>query len=214
MLKTVVGSFDTFEEASLVARDLRAEGFLDSDISIVANNAKGELLKDTTASTTERAADATSGAATGAVTGGAIGGVAGLAISLMGLAIPGIGPIIAAGPIAAALAGAGAGAVAGGLIGGLTDLGVDKEDAQYYAESVRRGGALVTVRADETRADEASAVMRRHGAVDIESRVQQWKSTGWKGYDPEAQPFSYEDIERDRSTYRGATTGSKADLRR
>jgi uncharacterized membrane protein len=211
MIKTIVGSFDSFEEASSVARDLRAAGFLDNDVNIVANNAKGEFLKDTTDTATSRAThDTTSGAATGALTGGAIGGAAGLAVSLMGLAIPGVGPILAAGPIAAALAGAGAGAVAGGLIGGLTDLGVSEEDAQYYAESVRRGGALVTVRADESRADEAAAIMRRHGAIDLEDRVEQWKSSGWKGYDPEAQPFTYEDIERDRSMYgtgRSASTG-------
>jgi hypothetical protein len=217
MIKTVVGSFDSFEEASAVARDLRAAGFLDSDVNIVANNARGEFLKDTTDTNVSRTTagtpdDATSGAATGALTGGAIGGAAGLAASLMGLAIPGVGPILAAGPIAAALAGAGAGAVAGGLIGGLTDLGVSEEDAQYYAESVRRGGALVTVRADESRADEAMAIMRRHGAVDIEGRVEQWRSSGWTGYDPEAKPFTYEDIERDRSTYRGTGSGTTGDM--
>src|SRR4029079_16854420 len=84
-----------------------------------------------------RDGDDASGAATGAVTGGVVGGAAGLAASLMGLAIPGIGPIIAAGPIVAALSGAGVGAVAGGLIGGLTDMGVSNTDAEYYAESVR-----------------------------------------------------------------------------
>ena len=113
-----------------------------------------------------------------------LGGAAGLVVGLMGLAIPGIGPIVAAGPIAAALAGAGVGAVAGGLIGGLTGVGVSEDDASYYAESVRRGGALVTVRADDSRADEAASLMRNHGAVDIERRVEQWKQEGWSPRDP------------------------------
>jgi len=124
----------------------------------------------------------------------------------MGLAIPGIGPILAAGPIAVALAGAGAGAVAGGLIGGLTDMGVSETHAEYYAEAVRRGGALVTIRADEDRADEAEQIIRRHGAFDIEDRATQWKSSGWTGYDAKAEPFSFEEIERDRTTYRSGPT--------
>src|SRR5206468_9674400 len=130
-------------------------------------------------SATTRTDKDTSGAATGAVTGGVVGGAAGLAASLMGLAIPGIGPIIAAGPIVAALTGAGVGAVAGGLIGGLTDLGVSEEHAQYYAESVRRGGALVTVPSDAARTDELTRTMQRHGATDNNKRPETWRTSGW-----------------------------------
>ena len=200
MVKTVVGSFDSYAEASKVARELRNAGFAEADVNVVASDTR---RIDTTGTTpvSDAVDDATSGAATGAVAGGALGGAAGLAVSLMGLAIPGVGPILAAGPIAAALAGAGAGAVAGGLIGGLTDLGVPEEDAEYYAEAVRRGGALVTVRADASRADEAEALMRSHGAFDINERVEQWRSTGWPGYDPRAEPYSAEEIERYRTQY-------------
>lgn len=205
MVKTVVGTFDSISEASAAARDIRAAGFLPDDVNVVANNTQRTgITGDTTtaAARTEEATEHTaSGAATGVLTGGAIGGVAGLAASLMGLAIPGIGPILAAGPIAAALAGAGAGAVAGGLIGGLTDMGVPEEHAQYYAEQVRRGGALVTVRVDESRADEAERILRDHGAFDIEDRVVQWRSEGWTGYNPKAEPYSFEEIERDRTRY-------------
>ena len=203
MIKTVVGSFDTVSEAASAARDLRAAGFLDSDVSVIANNQQRPA--DSTVKVTEP--DKVSGTATGIVAGGALGGAAGLAASLMGLAIPGIGPILAAGPIAAALAGAGAGAVAGGLIGGLTDAGVSETHAEYYAEAVRRGGALVTIRADDVRADEAEAILRRHGAFDIEDRATQWKSTGWAGYNPDAEPFTFDEIERDRTQWRA--TGSR-----
>jgi uncharacterized membrane protein len=199
MVKTIVGSFDSFNEAHRVANDLRAAGYLDSDISIVANNATGEYRDD---ERVRAASDKeTSATAKGAVTGAVVGGGAGLAASLAGLAIPGIGPIIAAGPIVATLAGAGTGAVAGGLIGGLVDLGVPENDAQYYAESVRRGGALVTVRADAARADEAAAIMRERGAVDIEGRVERWRESGWEGFDPQAQPYTADDIRRDRAMY-------------
>ena len=199
MVKTIVGSFDSFNEAHQVANDLRAAGFLDNDISIVANNAAGDYRDDPRV-TTSPDAD-TSATAKGAVTGAVVGGGAGLAASLAGLAIPGIGPIIAAGPIVATLAGAGTGAVAGGLIGGLVDLGVPESDAQYYAESVRRGGALVTVRADESRADEVTAILRQHGAVDIEGRVERWRESGWERFDQNSAPYSVDEIRRDRSMY-------------
>jgi len=198
MIKTIVGSFDSFNEAHKVANDLRAAGFMDSDISIVANNAAGDYQADPRVAP---APDDASATAKGALTGAVVGGGAGLAASLAGLAIPGIGPIIAAGPIVATLAGAGTGAVAGGLIGGLVDLGVPESHAQYYAESVRRGGALVTVRADEVRADEVQAILREHGAVDIEGRVERWRESGWERFDAEAPPYSAEEIRRDRAAY-------------
>ena len=198
MIKTIVGSFDSFNEAHKVANDLRAAGFMDSDISIVANNAAGDYQADPRVTA---APDDASATAKGALTGAVVGGGAGLAASLAGLAIPGIGPIIAAGPIVATLAGAGTGAVAGGLIGGLVDLGVPESHAQYYAESVRRGGALVTVRADEVRADEAQAILREHGAVDIEGRVERWRESGWERFDQDALPYSAEEIRRDRAAY-------------
>ena len=198
MVKTIVGSFDSFNEAHKVANDLRAAGFMDSDISIVANNAAGEYQSDPRVAP---ATDDSSATAKGALTGAVVGGGAGLAASLAGLAIPGIGPIIAAGPIVATLAGAGTGAVAGGLIGGLVDLGVPESHAEYYAESVRRGGALVTVRADDVRADEVQAILRSHGAVDIEGRVERWREGGWERFDQGARPYSVDEIRRDRAMY-------------
>ena len=149
---------------------------------------------------------ATSGAATGAVTGGVIGGVAGLALAFTSLTIPVFGPIIAAGPIVATLTGAGVGAVAGGLIGGLTDLGVSEEHAKYYAESVRRGGALVTVRTDDARADEVTRVMQRHGAIDINKRAETGRSSGWNDFDNTAKPYTVDDLERERSVTTRTTT--------
>jgi len=196
MIKTIIGSFDRLDDAHRAARALRSAGFLDSDINFIANNVRRD---EGTADVADKSD--MSGVATGAVAGGALGGAAGLAASLMGLAIPGIGPILAAGPIAAALVGAGAGAAAGGLIGSLTDQGVEPEHAEIYAESVRRGGTLITVRADQSRTDEATAILRDAGAIDIDKRVDEWRASGWTKFDPKAQPYSYEDIERDRTRY-------------
>lgn len=198
MAKTIVGSFDSFDEAQRVARELIDEGFATSDINVVASNIRGQFKTDDRVAVTD-----TSNAATGAVAGGVLGGAAGLAVSLMGLTVPGIGPIIAAGPLAAALSGAGAGVIAGGLIGGLTELGVSKPDAEYYAETVRRGGALVTVQTDDTASDRAVEIMREHGAVDIDKRAAMWREKGWTGWDEEAaaKPYSLDELERDREMY-------------
>ncbi|MEP7207808.1 MAG: general stress protein, partial [Casimicrobiaceae bacterium] len=114
MIKTVIGSFDSYDEAQRVVRDLEDDGFMANDVSIVASNVDGRyqttdanrtdadrIAADADGVRTERADHDRSGAATGAVTGGVVGGAAGLAASLLGLAIPGVGPIIAAGPIVA-----------------------------------------------------------------------------------------------------------------
>jgi hypothetical protein len=194
MAQTVIGAFDSFDDAAKAAAALREAEFPEKDVNIVANDARRSLEQEASESVPEKDDD-TSGVATGLVAGGALGGAAGLAVGVMGLAIPGIGPILAAGPIAAALAGAGAGAVAGGFVGALTDVGMTQTDAEYYAEAVRRGAALVMVRTDPSRVDDAEAIMRRHDAFEIEDRVEQWKSSGWTGYDPSAPPYTYAEIE-------------------
>jgi len=99
-----------------------------------------------------------------------VGGVVGLAAGMVAVALPGIGPFIAAGPLAAVIGGVGVGAAAGGLIGVLREHGVSEDEAEFYAEGVKRGGALVTVHdIDEDRADEARKVLEKHGALDTES---------------------------------------------
>jgi uncharacterized protein (TIGR02271 family) len=180
MSKTVIGLMDNIGEAQNVVKDLVAAGIERDDIGFMAN--EKSTVPESAHLNESEGSRAASGALAGAGTGAAIGGVAGLALALAPLAIPGIGPIVAAGPIAAALTGAGLGAVAGGLIGGLTRLGVPEEEAHYYAEGVRRGGILVTVAADGDReAQTAVSIFERHGAVDIDERATEWKKQGWKG---------------------------------
>jgi uncharacterized protein (TIGR02271 family) len=182
MAKTVVGLMETREEAARVVRDLTEKCNCDrSDIGLAARGSQGEVTGGA-GTTGDRTDEATSGALKGAGAGAALGGVLGLAAGAASLAIPGLGPIIAAGPIASALAGAGVGAVAGGLIGGLTKMGVPEEEAHYYAEGVRRGGTLITVHArNDDAASCAERIMQSHGAVDIENRASTWRQQGWGG---------------------------------
>jgi uncharacterized protein (TIGR02271 family) len=191
MAKTVVGLFDTSKQAHNALEDLVRSGFSRESISMVAS----EEEKGTGLTEGEKRAK---GAVKGAGTGAAIGGVAGLAAGLASLAIPGIGPIIAAGPLASTLAGAGLGAVAGGLIGALTKMGVPEEEARHYAEGVRRGGTLLTVNTDDASAERAADIMTKHGAVDIDRRAAQWKETGWKGFDEKARPYTAAEKTKER----------------
>jgi uncharacterized protein (TIGR02271 family) len=197
MAKTVVGLFDTFGEAQSVVEDLMSNGFRREDISVVANeNATGRerMVGDTN----ENAA--AEGAGAGAVGGTVLGGALGLLVGAGLLAIPGIGPVLAAGPLAAAIGtttaavgatalGAGIGAATGGLIGGLVGAGVPKEDAEYYAEGVRRGGTLVSVNTDDAMAGRAHDIMNRHNVIDIDERATQWRSSGWTGFDASTEPL-------------------------
>jgi uncharacterized membrane protein len=205
--KTVVGVFNSVYDAQQAVRELESEGIPRDEISLVANkNAVGYDSMD--AADKDKTADVVADAGIGA----AIGGVGGLLLAAAGaVTIPVIGPILAAGPIAAALTGAGIGAAAGGLIGALTESGIPETDAKYYAEGVRRGDVLVTVRADETRVDRVCDVLDRHNAVDVDERVENWQSRGWSGYREDAQPFTEEEL-RDERRYYGPVGGTVTGL--
>jgi len=183
MNKTVVGYFDQYAPAQNAVRALVDTGFSRSDISLVASDPTGEYAKSSMATSTDP--DSTSYTAAGAGTGAILGGIGGLLVGIGALTLPGIGPVIAAGPLAATLLGAGVGAAAGGLIGILMDVGIPENEAHYYAEGLRRGGAVVTVSTqDEMMIDRATNIFERNGAVDIDRRVDEWRQSGWTGYDP------------------------------
>lgn len=140
MDKRIVGAYDTEHEAIEAIQDLTARGYDSENISVVAKN-KDDL--DMVERETGTKAD--EGAVTGAATGGAIGGVTGLLAGIGALAIPGVGPIIAAGPIAAALTGAAVGAGAGGVAGALIGMGIPEDEANRYNSYVDEGKILVLV---------------------------------------------------------------------
>jgi len=175
MSRTIVALFDKREEAQAAVSELTRMGVGREAISLVTQN-PGD-----TDPTYSDADGASKGASVGAATGAVAGGVTGLLAGLGLLAIPGIGPFLAAGPIFAALAGAGIGAAAGGLIGALVGAGIPEDEAEVYHEGIRRGGTLVTVAADETDVERAVDVMNRFHAVDIDRRTHEWRSSGWDG---------------------------------
>jgi len=166
--------------AQNAVRELTAEGFRGDEVSVVSKkpDGKGVEVEYVEEDGHKQVEDMAKGAGTGA----AIGAGAALLLSLTALSIPGIGPVLAAGPLAALIAGAGVGAAAGGLVSGLTRLGVEGDEASTYAEGLKRGGTLVTVNTDNARADAAIGVMRRVGAVEIDKRAAEWREDGWRGF--------------------------------
>ena len=160
---TVVGVFHERDEARDAIEALKDAGFDAQDIGVLSPD-----KEETRAVAEETGAHAGSGAATGAVAGGILGGIGGWLIGIGALAIPGIGPFIAAGAFATALGGAAIGAGVGAIAGALVGMGVPDDEAKYYEGEVESGRTLVTVRTSDRYA-EAQQLLRRHGAYDIES---------------------------------------------
>jgi len=138
--KRVVGVYKSEQEAVAAVEDLKNQGYATRDISIM-----GRDSREVDTVTEETDTEVVDGITTGALTGGALGGLTGLLAGAGALAIPGIGPIVAAGPIAAVLTGAVTGAGVGGLTGALVGIGIPKEEAEYYSNSVKEGKILVLV---------------------------------------------------------------------
>jgi len=158
MEKTVLGLFRTKEDAEDAVRELRNSGYNENEISIVARREGNEGM--------EGARDeADNSIAGGTTTGGIIGGLAGLALGAGALTIPGLGPIIAAGPLAGLLSGTAAGGIAGGLI----DWGIPGERGRYYETKVREGRIMAAVRTSDDRVENAAEILRRNGAEDVET---------------------------------------------
>ena len=183
-MQTVNALYDHYSDASLAVSDLEAAGFAHADISLVANKTTKGMPATGTSADTETG----SGTATGATVGAALAGGAGLLAGLGIMAIPGIGPVVAAGWLASMFAGAAVGGVAGGLVGALTDAGVSPEHADIYAEGVRRGGTLVTVKVNEGDAARARAILKQRSWVDPDSRGREYRNTGWTKFDANSPP--------------------------
>ncbi|PSH65136.1 hypothetical protein [Phyllobacterium sophorae] len=192
-MKTVTGLYDNYADARAAVTALEDAGVPSSDISLVGRNGEGET-------------NAGEGAAAGAGIGAVVGGAGGLLAGLGMLAIPGVGPVVAAGWLAATAAGAAAGAVAGGaaggIIGSLTSAGVDEDEAHVYAEGVRRGGVLVSARVNDDREDVARSIINENRAIDIDARRAMYREEGWERFDETSPDLTEEEIARERDRAR------------
>src|ERR1700757_2385381 len=160
---SVFGIVKTHSQAEQIVQGLQTAGFDSSEISILLPDKEGKHDIGHV-----KATKAPEGATTGAATGGVTGGVLGLLAGIGALAIPGVGPFIAAGPIMAALSGAALGATTGGLVGGLIGLGIPEIEAKRYEEKLKNGNFLIAVHADESEElDRAKEIFDNAGAEDV-----------------------------------------------
>jgi hypothetical protein len=168
MAKAVFCIARTYPQAETIVDNLKLSGFLNNQISVLLPDNEG-----TRDFAHEKHTKAPEGAATGAGTGGVLGGVLGWLAGIGSLAIPGIGPFVAAGPIMAALGGAAVGATVGGLTGALVGLGIPEYEAKQYEGKLRQGNILISVHSENsTEADKAKKIFEKAGAEDIASATE------------------------------------------
>ena len=219
MSRTITRLYDTHTQALGAVEELERGGIDRDRISLVSNNSDnwhdGQRgagpLGDANGDGENDVAD---GAGKGASTGGLIGGGAGLLAGLGMLAIPGLGPVVAAGWLAStavgAAIGAAAGAATGGLLGALKEAGHTDEEANVYSEGVRRGGTLVSVKADDEDAARIEQLLNGRRGIDAQTRGDAYRAEGWSRFDQDAGPYTAEQVRRERTLY-GAEDRSFAD---
>jgi hypothetical protein len=173
-MSTVVGIFDSKDDAEFAVEDLKEFGFQNSDISVIMKEQGGYVQK----TKGSKGGAAFEGLVTGATSGGVIGGLAGLLIGIGAIAIPGVGPLLVAGPLAVALgltgaaaatvSGAATGIVAGGLVGSLVGIGLPQDVAYQYEQRLREGGVLLAVPVEvESDARKVEKLFALHNAMHI-----------------------------------------------
>ncbi|MGO4408573.1 MULTISPECIES: hypothetical protein [unclassified Brevundimonas] len=214
-MATVTRLFDHHAEALDAVAELEAAGFDHSSISIVSNNADNwhsghDRIDGADGALGDRNGagenDVAHGAGKGAATGGAIGAGAGILAGLGMLAIPGLGPVVAAGWLASAALGAvvggAAGGATGGLLGALKEAGHNDEEANVYAEGVRRGGTLVSVKTTDADRARVETILQGRRGFDAATRGEAYRQSGWTTFDPRSDPYSIDQINEERSRYR------------
>ncbi|HVY48752.1 MAG TPA: DUF3341 domain-containing protein [Minicystis sp.] len=165
MKNAVIGIASTYDQAERIVSGLKAQGFVLGDVSVLFPDEKG-----TREFAHEKGTKAPEGAIAGVGAGGTVGGAIGLLAGIGALAIPGLGPFIAAGPIMAALSGAAAGAAVGGVVGALVGLGIPEYQAKVYEGRLRDGNILIAVHTEDgDEKDRAKDVFERMGAHDVTS---------------------------------------------
>jgi len=207
MTQTLTHIYSDYDAAQQTVDELKAAGLSSTNIGLVASNVEGWYKPGSTNvdplhdkdrdGKDDRAEGAAAGGGIGAVAGGAAGVAAGLGM----LAIPGIGPVVAAGWLAALATGAVAGGAAGGIIGALVESGTSKENAAIYAEAVRRGGVVVTAKVSDEDAPKYKAIMSKND-VDVVARGDAYRKSGWTGYDPNAPAYTPEQVRQERQGLR------------
>ena len=191
--ETVTGLYDIYADAARSVREIEAIGILRDDLSVIASQIdNGHAI----AEENNAGPDAAIG------TGVGVELLAGLGL----FALPGMGPVMAAGWLATAALGAGTGGITRGVVGTLIGAGVGKEHANLFAEGIRRGGTLLTVRASDHQIVAVEAIMTRNHAVDLRSRGRIYREAGWKSFDDLGDPYTELELAEERQRVRDLTS--------
>lgn len=164
MARMILCLYDDLSTARNAVKDLVQAGFERESISLVARDMDGQYATELEQLTGEGLPDAEQ---EGAITGGILGGLAGMVLGLGVAAIPGIGPVIAAGPLATVLLGAGTGTITGGLVGAIIEWEVPEDEAKYFAEQVQQGRTLVGVSASDDQTDQVTSILNCYYPVHV-----------------------------------------------
>lgn len=200
--KTVMAVYDARSEAQSAVQALLERGFTEAEVSLISHAGDGEEGLEPLQEDEQHTASQ------GAATGGVLGGLAGLLLGIGFLTVPGLGPLVVAGPIASTLMGAVGGAVAGGFMGVLMDFGVPEDDAHIYTEAVRRGGTIVAVTAPPERTESVAATLGEFGPVDVLQRSLEWREQGWSHVNPHQEAEVLDSTEGDEPSPFIASTPS------
>lgn len=183
-MKTVTAVFSTMMEVERAVRELERAGVPNEAISIIAGDEAGRHKEYL-----EKSHHASQKAGAAAISGASFGGGVGIIASLVALAIPGVGAIVAGGAVVNVLVGLGIGAAGGGLISAFQSMAIPHEEAPLYEEAVRRGALMVAVEVEEPMEKEVVDLMAENGGRDLEDVVDTWKAAGWAG--PKSDPHPY-----------------------
>lgn len=190
-MKTVAAVFSALKEAGDACIDLEHIGVPREDISLIAGNDASRHKEYL-----EKARKASTSTESAAASDAAFGGGMGILAMLIAFAIPGVGPIVALGPMLTVLGAMGVGAAAGGLIGALHNMGISHEEAPLYEEAVRRGAVMVAALVDDRLEEEAVAALKRHGARDVRDEADTWGHRGWSGPTHDPHPYVSDSTKR------------------
>ena len=156
--QTIIGVFKSRPNAEQAVNSLRQQGFNNEEINIIAKNQQQQQNQQQGMGFDDDITD-------GTLTGGTIGGIGGLLLGAGALLIPGVGPILAAGPITGAIGGA----IAGGIAGGLIDWGIPAEESQRYQQEVVQGNILAIIRTNSTKTNSVAQILRQNGANEVKT---------------------------------------------
>lgn len=204
MAQTIIALYDDLAAARQAVRALAGAGIGRKQISLATPDPEKKYAAMLEAADEETVREST---AEGVLAGSAIGGLGGLLLGLAAFAIPGVGPLLVAGPLWTATLGAGVGGLGGGLLGALVKAGVPQEEAFYYEEGIRRGHTLLAVTVSGAgEAEIARTLMQEHNPLDVGAEAEAWQRDGWEA--PEEVPDQFIPTSDDESDQHKYATGA------